>query len=162
LEALWALLIHNSKWYYKVKHKRSFFGLIDQQLRVDHLVELHSGDGLADLEGRHLDIQLGLVHEVADGEGGSDRLSVFAVEQRLAGGDLLVDLLIDVVEVHHHGHILVDWDVHPSLQVLLEVCHLLLYVVVDEVDQVYNPQITQLFLTVRGVYVSLNNQTITK
>jgi hypothetical protein len=50
-------------------------------------------------------------------------------------------LFVDVVEVDDYWDVLVEGDVNEPLEVFLEICHLLLNVVIDEVDKIDDAEI---------------------
>lgn len=68
---------------------------------------------MEDLHTGHVHVQLGLVHEVGDGEARCECLSVLAVDEDggLAVGDELVDHAVDFVEVDADAHLCGERDV---------------------------------------------------
>ena len=127
----------------------SFFGLVQQQLRVDHLVELYSRNGLTNLQCSHLHAQLSLVHEVTDGKSRRNGLPVLAIQQNLAFFGLLIDHFVDVVEVYNNCDVLVDGEGEVVLVGFFEFRLLVLHAVINEIEEANDSQVGQLLLAVR-------------
>lgn len=147
LDALCPLLI------FQINNNRtthlSFFGLVQQQLRVDHLVELYSRNGLTNLQCSHLHAQFSLVHEVADGKSRRNGLPVLAIKQYLAFFRLLIDQFVDVVEVYNNCDVLVDGEGEVVLVGFFEFRLLVLHAVINEIEEANDSQVGQLLLAVR-------------
>ena len=130
-------------------HKsNSLLWLIQQQLTIHHLIQLHTRNSLTHLQCRSRHVQLSLIHQVTYRKSRTYRLTILAIQQHLTLSHQLVNLLINQVEVYHHRNVFVNRPVVKTRVSIFKLSNLILLIVVNKVNQTYYPQISELLLTV--------------